>query len=77
MTPAEIDAEFKRRFHAGEPEAEISAWYKEQHQILIDERVAEERKAAREANNERKCEVCLTPLPIKKGKAPKRCEDHK
>ena len=60
-------------------EDQLSEEYKRRHNVLIDQRHQAEKQAAREAKaaDTRVCEACGTPLPIKRGRAPKRCEDCK
>lgn len=59
-----------------EAERELSEEYKRRHTVLIEQRNNAAKYAEREANNERKCEVCLAPLPIRRGRPPKRCGEH-
>lgn len=60
-------------------EDELSAEYKRRHTELINARHAAEKQAARElkAADTRVCEACGAPLPIRRGRIPKRCEDCK
>lgn len=74
---ADIDAQYKWWFFRPNCDRGIlMEEYKQAHQELIDLRIQKEHEAARaeRAALTRICEICAEPLPIRKGRAPKRCK---
>lgn len=81
MTSDEINEQFKSEyvmiqakentvgFISKEEELRLSEWYKTEHQKIISNR----RVIEQQVNNNRTCEVCFGKIPIKRGRAPKRC----
>ncbi len=57
----------------------LNEQYKQRHNLLILERIAAEKREEQErrAAETRICELCGNTLPIKRGRAPKRCEECK
>lgn len=85
-TPEQINADYKagyrqlqeqtgKTFLSLSETAVIDAELHNRHQSLIDARIEAQKQAQRALTAaERTCEVCLEPLPVRKGRAPKRCE---